>query len=151
MKHKILLFLSFALIGIYSCSSDDDKSDVNFIRAKFDNVELKFNIINVNVTEEITDPNTNYTYRDIIVSATMNSDATKTLIMTSEYNVTDVDEIWRFTYNNNGVIYELNEENFSSDIVENSGGRYKGTFSGSLSSDEGGTITITEGSFDIIY
>lgn len=150
MKNKILLFLCFALIGICSCSSDDDKSDVNFIRAKFDGVEVKFNIINVVVTPEITDPDTNYTYKDIIVTATMNSDTSKTLMMTSEYNVTDVDEIWRFSYSNNGVTYELNEENFSSEIVENSGGRYKGTFYGNLIGSSG-TIVITDGSFDIIY
>lgn len=150
MKNKILLIVCFALIGICSCSSDDDKADVNFIRAKFDNVEMKFNIINVQITPEMTDPDTNYTYKDIIVTATMNSDATKTLIMTSEYNVTDIDEIWRFSYNNNGVVYELNEDNFSSEIAQNSGGRFKGTFHGSLTGSSE-TIVITDGSFDIIY
>ena len=150
MKNKLLLILSFLLIGLYSCSSDDSKSDVNFIRAKFNGTELKFNIVNVQITPEITDPDTNYTYKDIIVTATMNSDASKTLIISSEFNVTGVDEIWRFSYGNNGAIYDLNDENFTSEITQNSGGRYTGIFQGSLNGSSE-NIVITEGSFDIIY
>lgn len=150
MKNKLLLILSFLLIGLHSCSSDDSKSDVNFIRAKFNGTELKFNKINVQITPEITDPVTNYTYKDIIVTATMESDNSKTLIISSEYNITGVDEIWRFSYSNNGVIYELNEDNFISEISQNSGGRYKGNFQGSLVGSEE-NIVISEGTFDIIY
>lgn len=117
MKNKILLFLCFALIGICSCSSDDDKSDVNFIRAKFDGVEVKFNIINVVVTPEMTDPDTNYTYKDIIVTATMNSDTSKTIILQSEYGVTG-DIIWGVYYTNDGTYYENDTE--SSNVTENS-------------------------------
>lgn len=149
MKNKLLLILSFALLGIYSCSSDDDKSDVNFIRAKFDGVEQKFNIINVVVTPEMTDPETNYTYKDIIVTATMNSDATKIFVLKSEYNLTG-DIIWGMYYTTNETYYE-NDENFTnSNVTENSNGRYKGTFYGSLN-NASGTIVITDGSFDIIY
>ncbi|HRE76866.1 MAG TPA: hypothetical protein PLL09_03475 [Flavobacterium sp.] len=149
MKNKLLLILSFALLGIYSCSSDDDKSDVNFIRAKFDGVEQKFNIINVVVTPEMTDPETNYTYKDIIVTATMNSDATKIFVLKSEYNVTG-DIIWGMYYTTDETYYE-NDENFTnSNVTENSNGRYKGTFYGSLN-NASGTIVITDGSFDIIY
>ena len=147
MKNKILLILTFALIGVYSCSSDDDKSEVNFIRAKFNNVELKFNIISVDIVPE-TDPETNISYNDIYVTATMSGDATKTLELRSQYDVTG-DIIWGVYYINEGIYYGNDTQ--GSNVTENSNGKYKGTFFGSLSSDGGGSMNITEGSFDIIY
>lgn len=150
MKKTIILVLSFILLANFSCSSDDDKSEVNFIRAKFNNIDTKFNIINVQVTPEITDPITNYSYKDIIVTATMNSDAAKTLIISSEFNVTGSNEIWRFTYINNGIFYDLDEDNFYSEITKNSDGKYKGTFYGTLSGSAE-NIVLTDGIFDIIY
>lgn len=146
MKHKILLFLSFALIGIYSCSSDDNKSDVNFIRAKFNGVEQKFNIISVDIVPE-TDPETNISYNDIYVTARINGDATKSLELRSQFGVTG-DIIWGIYYINEGTFY--GNETEISNVTENSDGRYKGTFSGNLNS-ESGNIVVTEGSFDIIY
>ncbi|UPQ78240.1 hypothetical protein M0M57_11485 [Flavobacterium azooxidireducens] len=143
MKNKILLIVCFALIGIYSCSSDDDKSDVNFINAKFNNVEQKFNIISVDKVDYIDEG-----YSDVIVTAKMSSDASKIIILKSEYGVTG-DIIWGIYYTTDGTYYENDTE--SSNVTENSNGRYKGTFSGSLSSEGGGTIMITDGSFDIIY
>lgn len=151
MKNKLLLFLSVALLGVSSCSSDENRADVNFIRAKFNGVELKFNIINVVVTSEITDPVTNYTYRDIITTATMNSDPSKILVMSSEYNITGENEIWRFSYGNSGEFYEINANEFNSQISNNSPGRYKGTYSGNLINGSGEVMTITNGTFDIIY
>lgn len=147
MKNKLLLILSFALLGIYSCTSDDDKAEVNFIRAKFNGVEQKFNIISVDMVPE-TDPETNISYNDIYVTATINGDNTKTLELRSELDVTG-DIIWGIYYIVDGTYY-LNDAQ-SSNVTENSNGRYKGSFSGSLSSEGGGTVMITEGSFDIVY
>lgn len=147
MKNKIILFLSFALLGVSSCSSDDDKSEVNFIRAKFDGVEQKFNIISVDIVPE-TDPITNISYEDIYITATMSGDSSKTFELRSEYDSTG-DIIWGIYYTNEGTYYENDTE--TSNVTDNSNGRYKGTFSGSLITEGGGTMMITEGSFDIIY
>lgn len=144
MKAKFLVVLSFVLVGLISCSSDDSKSDVNFIRAKFDGVEQKFNIISV---DKVDYPEEGYS--DVEVTATMSSDATKILILKSEFGVTGADIIWGMYYTNDGVYYENDSEN--SNVTENSLGRYKGTFSCTLSSEGGDTMSITEGSFDIIY
>jgi len=144
MKNKILLIVCFALISICSCSSDDDKSEVNFIRAKFNGVEQKFNIISVDKVDYIEEG-----YSDVEVTATMSSDATKIFVLKSEYDVTG-DIIWGIYYTTDGIYYQ-NDENFTnSNVTENSNGRYKGTFSTTINNDEG-SIVITEGSFDIIY
>ena len=143
MKNKLLLILSFLLIGLYSCSSDDSNSDVNFIRAKFNGTEQKFNIISV---DKVDYPNEGYS--DVEVTATMSSDPTKIMILKSEYGVTG-DIIWGMYYTNDGIYYENNSQD--SNVIENSSGRYTGTFSGSLISEGEGTVMITEGSFDIIY
>jgi hypothetical protein len=144
VKNKLLLVFCFVLIVIYSCSSDDDKSDVNFIRAKFNGIEQKFNIISVDKVDYVAEG-----YSDIEVTATMSSDASKIFILKSEFGVTG-DIIWGMYYTTIGIFYQ-NDENFTnSNVTENSSGRYKGTFSGTLNSSEG-TILITEGSFNIIY
>ncbi len=144
MKNNLFFILSFVLLGVASCSSDDDKADVNFIRAKFNGVEQKFNIISV---DKVDYPDEGYS--DVEVTATMSSDATKTFILKSEFGVTG-NIIWGIYYTSDGVFYENNSE--ASDVTENSGGRYKGTFSGTLYNEgNGDTIMLTEGSFDIIY
>lgn len=145
MKNKLLLlFLSFVLLGLNSCSSDDDKSDVNFIRAKFNGVEQKFNLISIDKVDYEN-------YSDIEVSATMSTDATKGLDINSEYGVTGEDIIWGVYYTEDGNFYEIDLANFNSNVTENSAGRYTGTFSGTLQDGDGGVMIITDGSFDIVY
>jgi len=144
MKNKLLLILSFALIGIYSCSTDDDKSEVNFIRAKFNGIEQKFNIISVDIVDYVIEG-----YSDIEVTATMTSDATKTIVLKSEYGTTG-DIIWGMYYTTDGTYYQNDENLTNSNVTVNSPGRYNGTFSGTLNSSTG-IVLVTEGSFDIIY
>ncbi|RAR47291.1 hypothetical protein [Flavobacterium lacus] len=144
MKNKLLLILCFALIGIYSCSTDDDKSEVNFIRAKFNGVEQKFNIISVDIVDYVIEG-----YSDIEVTATMTSDATKTIVLKSEYGTTG-DIIWGMYYTTDGTYYQNDENLTNSNVTVNSPGRYTGTFSGTLNSSTG-IVLVTEGSFDIIY
>lgn len=147
MKSKLFFILSFVLLGVSSCSSDDDKADVNFIRAKFNGTEQKFNIISV---DKVDYPEEGYS--DVEVTATMSSDDTKTFILKSEFGVTGEDIVWGLYYINDGVYYTNNIDNTNSNVAENSNGRYKGTFSGTLfDEDSGATIMLTEGSFDIIY
>lgn len=81
MKSKYLLVIIFSITTLFSCSSDSDKSDVNYIKAKINGVDLKFNIISVDI-EDYTE------YKDIIISATMESDPTKSIIIASQYDVT---------------------------------------------------------------
>jgi hypothetical protein len=144
VEKKLLLICCFILIGIYSCSSDDNKSDVNFIRAKFNGIEQKFNIISVDKVDYV-----NEGYSDVEVTATMTSDASKIFIIKSEFGVTG-DIIWGIYYTTSGIYYQ-NDVNFTnSNVTENSAGKYKGTFSTTLNGQEE-NILITEGSFNIIY
>ena len=145
MKKILFLLLSFTLVGITSCSSDDDKADVNYVTAKFNGVEIKFNIISVDKIDYDV-------YSDIIVTATTNSDPTKKITISSEYGVTGQNEIWRFDYETTDGYYVQDFNNFTSTLTTNSAGKYIGTFSGSLVDDSNGNVMVlTNGAFNIAY
>ncbi len=145
MKKILFLLLSFTLVGISSCSSDDDKSDVNYVTAKFNNVEIKFNIISVDKIDYDG-------YSDIIVTATTNSDPTKVITIASEYGVTGQNEIWGFDYETADEYFVQDAANFTSTLTTNSDGKYIGTFSGSLVEDTNGNVMVlTNGAFNIAY
>lgn len=144
MKKLLFLATCVFITLLTSCSSDDNKSDVNYISAKFNGVQQKFNIISVDIIDYEG-------YSDIEVSGTMNSDNSKRIDIKSEYGVTGNNIIWGVYYTLNGSFYEIVSENFNSSITENSSGKYKGTFSGSVINDEGVVIEITEGDFNILY
>lgn len=146
MKSKYLLVIIFSITTLFSCSSDSDKSDVNYIKAKINGVDLKFNIISVDI-EDYTE------YKDIIISATMESDPTKSIIIASQYDVTGEGEIWRCTHYSNGFYYEIqNADIFVSNITKNSSGKYEATFSGNLINPvDDSVITLTNGSMKIKY
>jgi hypothetical protein len=145
MKKILFLLLSFTLAGITSCSSDDDKADVNYVTAKFNGVEIKFNIISVDKIDYDV-------YSDIIVTATTNSDPTKKITISSEYGVTGQNEIWRFDYETTDGYYVQDFNNFTSTLTTNSAGKYIGTFSGSLVDDSNGNVMVlTNGAFNIAY
>lgn len=145
MKKILFLLLSFTLVGISSCSSDDDKADVNYVTAKFNGVEIKFNIISVDKI--------NYDgYSDIIVTATTNSDPTKVITIASEYGATGQNKIWGFDYETADGYYIQDSDNFTSNLTTNSDGKYIGTFSGSLVEDTNGNVMVlTNGAFNIAY
>lgn len=145
MKKILFLLLSFTLVGISSCSSDDDKADVNYVTAKFNNVEIKFNIISVDKIDYDG-------YSDIIVTATTNSDPTKVITIASEYGVTGQNEIWGFDYETADEYFVQDAANFTSTLTTNSDGKYIGTFSGSLVEDTNGNVMVlTNGAFNIAY
>lgn len=145
MKKILFLLLSFTLVGITSCSSDDDKADVNYVTAKFNNVEIKFNIISVDKIDYDG-------YSDIIVTATTNSDPTKVITIASEYGVTGQNEIWGFDYETADEYFVQDAANFTSTLTTNSDGKYIGTFSGSLVEDTNGNVMVlTNGAFNIAY
>ena len=145
MKKILFLLLSFTLVGITSCSSDDDKADVNYVTAKFNGVEIKFNIISVDKIDYDV-------YSDIIVTATTNSDPTKKITISSEYGVTGQNIIWGFDYETADGYYVQDSDNFTSNLTTNSDGKYIGTFSGSLVEDTNGNVMVlTNGAFNIAY
>ena len=145
MKKILFLLLSFTLVGITSCSSDDDKADVNYVTAKFNGVETKFNIISVDKIDYDG-------YSDIIVTATTNSDPTKVITIASEYGVTGQNEIWGFDYETADEYFVQDAANFTSTLTTNSDGKYIGTFSGSLVEDTNGNVMVlTNGAFNIAY
>lgn len=146
MKNYFFYFFIASLSILTSCSSDSDKSDVNYIKAKINGVDLKFNIISVDI-EDYTE------YKDIIISATMESDPTKSIIIASQYDVTGEGEIWRCSHYSGSDYYEIqNADTFISNITKNSSGIYEATFSGNLiNMNDDSVITLTNGSMKIKY
>jgi len=118
---------------------------VNYVTAKFNNVEIKFNIISVDKIDYDG-------YSDIIVTATTNSDPTKVITIASEYGVTGQNLIWGFDYETADGYYVQDSDNFTSNLTTNSDGKYIGTFSGSLVDDSNGNVMVlTNGAFNIAY
>lgn len=146
MKSNYLLVAIFSIVTLFSCSSDSDKSDINYIKAKINGVDMKFNKISVDI-EDYTE------YKDVIISATMESDLTKKIIIASQFGVIGESEIWRCSYYTNGTFYEIqNVDSFISSITKNSSGRYVATFTGSLVNlEDDSLITLTNGSMNIKY
>lgn len=146
MKIYFFYFFILSLSLLTSCSSDSDKSDVNYIKAKINGADIKFNIISVDIEDFST-------YKDIIISATMESDPTKSMVIASQYDVTGEGEIWRCTYYTNGFYYEIqNVDTFISNITKNSGGNYEATFSGNLiNPTDNSVVALTNGTMKIKY
>jgi hypothetical protein len=146
MKSNHFFSLIFCYFIFLSCSTDNDRSDVNFIRANINGIDLKFNIISVD-TEDYTE------YIDIIVSATMESDPSKKIIIASQFGITGENEIWRCDYFTNNTFYRIqNPEAFLSNITKNSDNQYNATFSGNLINPETDEIfVLTNGEMKIKY
>lgn len=146
MKSKYLLVIIFSITTLFSCSSDSDKSDVNYIKAKINGVDLKFNIISVDIEDYIE-------YKDIIISATMESDPSKSIIIASQFGVTGEGEIWRCSHYSGSDYYEIqNADTFISNITKNSSGNYEATFSGNLiNMNDDSVIALTNGTMKIKY
>lgn len=146
MKINYFFSLVFSFIILISCSSEDNKSDVNYIRAKINGTELKFNIISVDIEDFIE-------YKDIIISATMESDPTKTIIIASQLGVTGENEVWRCDYFTNSTFYRIeNQEAFLSNVTKNSDSQYDATFSGNLINPlTNDVLVLTNGEMKIKY
>ncbi len=139
MKIKFIFPFVFCFLILFSCDSDEDKSDVNFIRVNINDIPLKFNIISVDIEDFVE-------YKDIIISATMESDPTKTIIIASQYGITGENEVWRCDYFTNNTYYRIeNQDAFLSSITKNSDSQYNATFSGNLINPLSNEILVVTG------
>lgn len=149
-KALILLILIVASSLQFSCSSDDNKENGNFINARFNNTNVSFNITSVEKLGPFTTDG--YTYYDIKVNAVDKNDANKTLIISSEKGVVGTNLIWRFDFYDNDLFYSKDDNSFVTIITENSDSKYSGSFYGSLvNSNVSDIITVTNGTFDIKF
>lgn len=151
MKKALILFVFIVASSFqFGCSSDDNKDNGNFISARFNNTNMRFNITSVEQLGPYTIDG--YTYYDIKVNAVDKNDANKTLILSSEKGVVGTNLIWRFDYYDNDMFYSKDDNSFTTIITENDNSRYSGSFYGSLvNSDVTDIITITNGTFDIKF
>jgi len=149
-KALILLILIVASSLQFSCSSDDNKETGSFIKARFNNTNVNFNITSVEKLGPFTTDG--YTYFDIKVNAVDKKDANKTLIISSEKGVVGTNLIWRFDFYDNDLFYSKDDNSFITIITENSDSKYSGSFYGSLvNSNFTDIITVTNGTFDIKF
>ena len=151
MKNNFKLLSALFLISMtFSCSSDDDKSSGNFIKARFNNSNIEFKITSVEELGPYTVDG--YTYFDIKVNAEAKNDPNKTLIISSEKGVVGANLIWRFDYYDESLFYSKVDGLFSTNITENSTNKYVGTFSGTIrTSDGSNVITLSNGVFNVSY
>lgn len=124
-------------VSVNSCSNDDDGSSKS-VTFKVDGVDKNFKVESAEtgsllfITGYIGNP----------------SDPTEYVTFTLNSEDTGANAIINFSYENLTSSYD--PISFSSNVTENSGGKAKGTFSGTLEPfDAGSNIEITDGSFSI--
>lgn len=149
---KIILFLTFASLGIVaSCSSDDGNSGESPSPTPQSTVTTKINGVQKNFSTIQVVPVVYPDYTDLEVTATLTGSSPATLEMNLEKDSPD-SIVYFFQYTENGIFYQPSES-FSVIITENANNKLKGSFSGTLidTGDPMNTIAVTEGAFDIKY
>lgn len=156
MKKILAAFsLMFALL---SCSDNDDKIKneipVNRVTATIDGQDFVFD--NFQITkEDYVSEETGYEWTDIRVIGHINDDPLRIIEFIAEEGNVGSDAMWRFIITTDGksYIYEKYNNTTNSNIAilvtESTHSVLKGIFSGTLNADDGSTIFVTGGNFNI--
>lgn len=156
---KKILFPIVAALLFFSCSSDEDQPYVpvlppagnNFLKATINGTEFTFDSFVVE-TMTVTDPD--YSYVDLHVTATINTDDSKTIEFNLEQDVPGTESVYFFYLLHGGEEFDTDHTGaaFATNVTTNANKRIVGTFSGALARfDNSSTAEITNGSFDISY
>lgn len=144
---KILLLVMVSVLTLSSCSKDDDNAGSDSIKMTIDGVAKSFN--NVTVTQQNEGSDVYLTVMGTVGTST-------TDIVTFDLYRGDVgaDAVDSFGYNTSGQSY-FDDSALTTAVQTNSGGKLKGTFSGTLEGFDSNfntvTIAVTNGTFNISY
>jgi hypothetical protein len=148
---RLLLVCAFVAVLIFpSCSSDDDgPNDTSVVTARINGVDYTFNTVNVD-TETFTEGG--FTYTDVIVTASIDSNPDNRISFIVEQGVTGLDASYYFAYFLNETAHPKIEP-FMTAVTKNTSNRLEGSFSGQVQADEAPfeIIDIENGTFDISY
>jgi hypothetical protein len=146
---KIFLLILFASGLIVSCSSDDDSPKISTAKATIDGVEYTFNTFNV-TQEQFTDET--HTYTDVTVTASIDSDPTRTFTIIVEKGATGTSASYYFAYFLDGTAFPK-MPSFATDVTTSKSNRIAGVFFGDVMADDGSgdVVTFSNGTFDVYF
>lgn len=147
---KITLLLLIACLPFVSCSSDDGPGGQSGrkMKATIDGTTYTFNTVSVG-TQEFTEGD--FTYTDVTITGSIDNDPSKTISIVMMQGETGNDASWYFGLHENGEEF-LKNDSFSTIVSESTNNFVKGTFAGTVVSEEDGeTKVITDGSFEATY
>ena len=148
---KLLLFGSLMLTLIFpSCSdSSDGDNPASVVTAKIDGVDYTFNTVNVD-TETYTEDG--FTYTDVIVTASIDSNPDNRISFIVEQGTVGLDASWYFAYFLNETAHPATD-NMVFSVTQNDSHRLVGTFAGQVQADEEpfNIVDIEQGTFNIHY
>lgn len=149
MKKILLSFSLLLTIFISGCSSDDSGGNKSVVAAKIGGVDYMFNTINVD-QETYTDGD--YTYTDVIVTASINNNPDRRISFVIEEGVVGLDASWYFAYFNNELAHPKMDD-FQVSVTENTGNKIVGTFAGQVQADTEpfDIVPVQNGTFTIRY
>jgi hypothetical protein len=145
MKRLMTLFLLSAVM--MGCSNDDNPRPRSEVRATIDGVEYVFNTVNVELY-----PYEGYT--DVEVTASINSDPSRTISFIVAQYAVGPNASWYFAYFMNQTAMPKVEGEFSTIVHENTATKLRGMFSGivrSVGNPVEEIAVISNGTFDITY
>lgn len=153
MKKHLLSLITVVLL--FSCSSDDDSAPTapppvvtDFLKVTIAGTEYTFDRFFIETAAVAPEG-----YIDLIVEATISTDASKKIIFKLEKDVPGTETIYYFYYKNGLDEYDTGENmaSFSTNVTKNSDYKLIGTFSGIIAMEGAENLQLTNGSFDITY
>lgn len=148
MRKITLLLLFVAVAPFIGCSSDDKDQAGRHIKATIDGTTYTFNTVTV-ATQEYTEGD--FTYTDVTLTGSIDNDPSKTISIVAMQGETGPDASWFFGHYEDGVEF-LKDDSFETIVTENTTNFIKGTFTGTVvSTQDGSTKTVTNGSFEAAY
>lgn len=148
MKRILLSALAGIALTFSACSSDSD-SESTGVKARINGENITFNTVSV-IEEPHTDEG--FSYVDLRVTASVNSDPSKRISFVIEQGVTGTEASWFFAYFLDETFHPK-MDGFNMNVTTNNGTQLKGTFSGHVQADVEPfeIITVDNGTFNITY
>lgn len=161
-KGIIISLLSVVFLAFISCSSDDSSSSSvpDNVTARMGGVNLVFDQINV-IQFPYQDGGQNYV--NLEIEAISSSDSSKILRFEIDQGLVGVNEMLVLSYESAGIKYDYSFDQdaadtatLASEVLKNSNGELKGTFSGNVTYYNPAsmlyqTISISNASYSISY
>lgn len=128
----------------FACSSDDDGGNATGTNSSI-SYKVNGQAFNCNIVGYAVDEFDRQT-----ISGGFNNDSNNSLSFRGYIDEVGADAIFNSIIIFNGDSYnDFGQSNFLSNVIINNAEKVQGTFSGTLVNDEGETITVTEGQFEI--
>lgn len=154
MKKSILFILTGLFVMMLNSCSEDSKSGTTptttqGVTVKINGISKTFSKINV---EEKPWNENGQSGVDLFITAANSSDPNEMIHLNIGQGDLGDDQVWGIYYTKDAIDYAQDDSEMKSFVDLNSEKRVKGSFNGSLKTEDGSTVYIlTNGLFDVTY